>query len=429
MLQGGQFPVRVESFYQEDPAEDWKATGGMPSEAANSNTISWVANVPAGSYAWITLVDHTGTYRQTTQPALVEDSGDDSCLANEKTAEFVTQTVYMSNTGRMRGSSLDSKSLLIVSIVFGILFFIALAGALYLYSLLNNARRARLRGPRRFALADDESSFLDGITGAGAGAMAGAGAGAGAGKRYRRTSTMSDTSDSGLQQSTPYLDKPRNEKEAPSPTSTHGENNPFLDPPIPIAVTNQNSRRPSIDARSLSSVRSITSSVHNPAPQPFSTYLPDRQQAGLPSSYNKRRPSLTETLSSATSMQLFGTRGGLRVTNDAANISTPMLSRSQTNASNASQYPESNANEGHSDVPHESGGRQRELSGTTAVDANGVRDRLRTLSQDLGSSESGTFESHRSSSTADHYESTPQSSRGWLPSGREEASDAERRLG
>ena len=178
----------------------------------------------------ITLVDHTGTYRQSSEPAVVEASDDASCLDSARTAEFVTQTVYMNPNGvaTHRGSALDSRSLLIVAVLFGVLFFAALAGALYLYSLLNNARRARLRGPRRFNLVDDDASSFAGSEGLG-GATAAAAAGIGAAgmaaaglKRHRRVSSLSDTSD--IASAAPYADKNRQyEKEAPSPTSTHGE--------------------------------------------------------------------------------------------------------------------------------------------------------------------------------------------------------------
>lgn len=126
-----------------------------------------------------------------------------------------------------RGSALDSRSLLIVAVLFGVLFFAALAGALYLYSLLNNARRARLRGPRRFNLVDDDASSFAGSEGLGGGATVAAAGAAGmaaaAGvKRHRRVSSLSDTSD--IVPTAAFADKNRQyEKEAPSPTSTQGE--------------------------------------------------------------------------------------------------------------------------------------------------------------------------------------------------------------
>jgi len=412
--QGGQFPVRVESFYQEDRSSDWKSTPGMPSEAANSNVISWKADVPAGSYAWITLVDHTGTYRQVTEPALVETSDDASCLDSARTAEFVTQTVYMNPNGvaTNRGSALDSRSLLIVAVLFGVLFFAALAGALYLYSLLNNARRARLRGPRRFNLVDDDASSFAGSEGLGGGATVAAAGAAGmaaaAGvKRHRRVSSLSDTSD--FVPTAAFADKNRQyEKEAPSPTSTHGENNPFLDPPLPTAATLAYTRRPSEDARSLASVRTYDSAAPGPRSMPqmaaFPSYPAGRQQSRPVSA---RAPSESGTLSSATSMQLFGTTGGLRVTNDPANISTPTLSRAVTNASSVSRYPDSTSEEV---SPPGTG-----LAGSSGPEGQvGGEDQATSmdLARQRAISDNGTLVSE--GSTLAHYASEPHSSRGWI---------------
>ena len=55
----------------------------------------------------------------------------------------------------------------------------------------------------------------------------------------------------------------------------------------------------------------------------YMSYPAGRQQSRPVSA---RMPSESGTFSSATSMQLFGTTGGLRVTNDPANISTPAVS-------------------------------------------------------------------------------------------------------
>lgn len=414
--QGGEFPVRVESFYQEDRSSDWKSTPGMPSEAANSNVISWKADVPAGSYAWITLVDHTGTYRQSSEPALVEASEDASCLDSVRTAEFVTQTVYMNQNGvaTNRGSALDSRSLLIVAVLFGVLFFAALAGALYLYSLLNNARRARLRGPRRFNLVDDDASSFAGSEGLGGAATAAAAGAAGmaaaaGAKRHRRVSSLSDTSD--FAPTAVYADKNRQyEKEATSPTSTHGENNPFLDPPLPTAATFGHTRRPSDDARSLASVRTYDSAAPGPraiSQMPaFPSYPAGRQQSRPVSA---RMPSESGTLSSATSMQLFGTTGGLRVTNDPANISTPALSRAVTNASSASHYPDSTSEEVSAPGTGLAGSSSGGPEGQAASDDPATR---MDLARQRAISDNGTFVSE--GSTLAHYASEPHSSRGWI---------------
>ena len=103
-------------------------------------------------------------------------------------------------------------------------------------------------------------------------------------------------------------------------------NNPFLDPPLPTAATLGHTRRPSEDARSLASVRTYDSAAPGPRSMPqmaaFPSYPAGRQQSRPVSA---RAPSESGTLSSATSMQLFGTTGGLRVTNDPANISTPAV--------------------------------------------------------------------------------------------------------
>lgn len=87
------------------------------------------------------------------------DSGDDSCLDNAKTASVITQTVFMSGDGAGSeahiSTGLDDKALLILSVCFGILAFGSLAMAVFLYSKLRQARRARMRGPR-FSLADED---------------------------------------------------------------------------------------------------------------------------------------------------------------------------------------------------------------------------------------------------------------------------------
>lgn len=107
----------------------------------------------------ITIIDHTGTYRQSPQGVLVKPSNDDSCIAASASASVVTQTVFMSGDGS--GSEahltngLDDKALLILSVCFGILAFGALALAVFLYSRLRQARRARMRGPR-FPLVDED---------------------------------------------------------------------------------------------------------------------------------------------------------------------------------------------------------------------------------------------------------------------------------
>lgn len=156
---------------------------------------------------------------------VVEQSDDASCLESAATASVVTQTVYMAQNGTRRSSNLDSRSLLITAILFGILFFAAAAGALYLYSLLRQNRKARFsRGGPRFDMTDDESSYTDGEStrgGTSAGLIV-----PGIMARYRKTSQNSDTSDGFEAAARPYTagskEKTYDEK-AVSPTSTHGE--------------------------------------------------------------------------------------------------------------------------------------------------------------------------------------------------------------
>lgn len=42
----------VETVYQSNPTSTWRHTGVMPAEAASTDSIEWIANVPAGSIAW-----------------------------------------------------------------------------------------------------------------------------------------------------------------------------------------------------------------------------------------------------------------------------------------------------------------------------------------------------------------------------------------
>ena len=100
--------------------------------------------------------------------------------------------------------------------------------------------------------------------------------------------------------------------------------------------------------------------------------------------------SAADSLSSATSMQLFDTMGGLRVMNDPANISTPMLSRQYT-ASSASVYPDSTSLGSH-ERTGQAGKAQRPLS-VPSIDSH------------------DSYLSGATGSTADHYESEPHSSK------------------
>jgi len=363
---GGQFPVRVQAFYQKETTADWK-NAGLPAEAADTNVLSWTANVPAGSYAWITLVDHTGTYKQSSEPVIVEQSDDASCLESSATASVVTQTVYMNQNGSRR-SQLDDRSLLITAIVFGILFFAAAAGLLYLYSILRQTRKARFNRGSRFNLADDESSFIDSSSGSLA-AVGGAIA-----TRYRKTSQNSDTSEGFETAARRYTDK--DEEKPVSPTSTHGEGNPFLDPPLTSAGLR---RQSTAQSDKSGGIEVMPTAVVNE-----SSFQVIRGQ----------RPELSKTptngsMSSATSMQLFNSIGNLRVMNDPANISTPVLSRQYT-ASSLSHYPDSTSVGSHGDVGN--GRAQRTLS--------------------VPSIHSHTSHiSGATSDTADHYESEPHSSK------------------
>ena len=112
----------------------------------------------------ITLVDHAGKYRQSSVGTLVQANGNTSCLDSVQTASVVTQTVFMApDTGSAAPASnnLDNKSLLIVAVVFGVLFFAAMSGLVYLWSRVRQMRRLRQVGQERFPLADDNSSIYD----------------------------------------------------------------------------------------------------------------------------------------------------------------------------------------------------------------------------------------------------------------------------
>lgn len=100
-------------------------------------------------------VDHSGTYKQSSQGTIVAPSNDDSCLDNSKTAAIVTQTVFMSSGGRV-GTGLDDKSLLILTVVFAVAFFTAAAGVVYLFSKLRQTRRTRGGQGSRFALTNED---------------------------------------------------------------------------------------------------------------------------------------------------------------------------------------------------------------------------------------------------------------------------------
>lgn len=130
-------------------------------------------------------MDHSGAYRQSPQGVMVQPSDDDSCLESSQTASVVTQTVFMSGDGKGSeahlSNGLDDKALLILSICFGILAFAALALAVLLYSRLRQARRARMRGGKRFSLVDDDyhqSSAFDGPRNRASNAAMAAGSGA-----------------------------------------------------------------------------------------------------------------------------------------------------------------------------------------------------------------------------------------------------------
>ena len=84
-------------------------------------------------------------------------------------------------------------------------------------------------------------------------------------------------------------------------------NNPFLDPPLDAALSS--SSPPSAPAFTV---------LRSPA-QAFQYVQRPRFNGTV---------SAVDTLSSATSMQLFGTSGGLRITNDPQNIPTPDVSHS-----------------------------------------------------------------------------------------------------
>jgi hypothetical protein len=119
---------------------------------------------------------------------MVQPSDDDTCLESSQTASVVTQTVFMSGDGKGSeahlSNGLDDKALLILSICFGILAFGALALAVLLYSRLRQARRARMRGGKRFSLVDDDyqqtSAFAGPRRASGAALAAGPGAAFGA---------------------------------------------------------------------------------------------------------------------------------------------------------------------------------------------------------------------------------------------------------
>ncbi|KAK9895979.1 hypothetical protein P389DRAFT_72819 [Cystobasidium minutum MCA 4210] len=420
---GGEYPVRVEAFYQPDSTSDWKIAG-LPSEAADSNVIRWQANVPAGTYAWITIIDHTGTYRQSPQGVLVQPSDDDSCLAPDSDATVVTQTVFMSGDGQGSeahlGNGLDDKALLILSICFGILAFAGLAIAVLLFSKLRQARRARMRGPR-FSLVDDDwqhgqgfkygrrGSIENMISGNSATASAfGAGVAAFAGKK----SKDSDPNEKARGARTVSAINTF-EKSPLSPDTLLGEHNPFLDPPLSAGSTStsapfgtysdMNIRRGSADA-------DLTPTL------PSGAFLrrPDMQD---------RNRSRADTVNSATSIQyLFDRRGELRVANDPTQIETPVMSREVTRSSLSSRYSASThehaATEASPSLQRQnSADRASERSSSISSSDNALPTR-----QDSGDNNANSNDGHsllssrsvRTDTTADHYTSEPHSSRGWL---------------
>ncbi|KAL7008846.1 hypothetical protein EMMF5_001592 [Cystobasidiomycetes sp. EMM_F5] len=337
--------IKLNHFYQANATSAWRSTGSLPAEAASGNSVQWLANVPAGSLAWITVVDHSGRYRQSSTGTVVQSSGNSSCLEPIQTASVITQTVYMSSdTTTPASSSLDNKALLIVAVVFGILFSAALCAIMYMWSKLRQARRTRSRTDR-FGIAgmagvsDDTSSIFEGgpeytppsvrSSHRNSRVVTPVTIGSAAADRQRKISSgnastvRSPTSPVAM---TPYQGDDFDEKHERTPDRTSSENNPFIDPP---------QRSPTDTGRPLSQ-RSVTmSSLSSFHP----TMTPVRSLQFPPSQFGGQRPGYTksdtgiDSLSSATSMQLFGTGGGLRVTNDPRLIPTPDLSRVTTQAS------------------------------------------------------------------------------------------------
>lgn len=261
-----------------------------------------------------------------------------------------------SDTTTPASSSLDNKALLIVAVVFGILFSAALCAIMYMWSKLRQARRTRSRTDR-FGIAgmagvsDDTSSIFEGgpeytppsvrSSHRNSRVVTPVTIGSAAADRQRKISSgnastvRSPTSPVAM---TPYQGDDFDEKHERTPDrtsseyvhpltltsrkftdSSHNRNNPFIDPP---------QRSPTDTGRPLSQ-RSVTmSSLSSFHP----TMTPVRSLQFPPSQFGGQRPGYTksdtgiDSLSSATSMQLFGTGGGLRVTNDPRLIPTPDVS-------------------------------------------------------------------------------------------------------
>jgi hypothetical protein len=223
----------------------------------------------------------------------------------------VTATVYMTD-GRRARPAVDNKALLVSAVIFGILFFACLGGILYMYSLLRRARRVR-SDRARFGMVDDDDQSISGQSNIIAPVAV---------ARDERSRKLSEMSDAGRLVQGPAAVFNRDEKRparrasimseyvSQSPpranllaeTLSSSRNDPFLDPP--------------------QSANSLTGFSY-----PFMQENPvSRPATSSTRPYLTQTVSEVDTLSSATSMQLFGTTGGLRVTNDPAEISTPNVS-------------------------------------------------------------------------------------------------------
>jgi len=423
--EGGVFPVRVEAFFQSDPESDWKSTGTTPADSADSNIIEWTPNVPAGSIAWITLVDHSGTYKQSSYGTVVAESDDASCLDNSQTAAVVTQTVFMNSGGKV-GTGLDDRSLLILAVVFGLLFFSCAAGMVYLFSKLRQTRRLKGGRGQRFAMTNEDfdsvfsrESAGDSLQqgpeyGTGYNAVAAVGSrrnsAAGTSQAHERHGTHSSNESGGRRMSrinenaswdTAAMAAGNAEKGPRSPASLRSEHNPFLDPPLAGTATDGKRQQAGIGSATSNS------GIHYPS-------------LDYPSHTTQRPPfiqqrSRADTNSSATSMQLFNTNaiGGLRIANDPRNISTPQLSRVNTintlSSETSSQYPASQS-DGRSPT---SGNSDGDGAAAHLIDHASGRPATLSSSRSIGD-RSFISSTSATGSTADHYASEPHSSKGHL---------------
>lgn len=305
----------------------------------------------------MTLVDHTGTYRQTTTGVVVQPSDDSSCLDNAKTAAVVTQTVYMSGEGNAyyKASGLDGRSLTIMTIVFGICFFIALAGALYIFSLLRQARKIK-RGPRFSLAEEDDEDSLHALSSAAVAkkerqAQFSFDAGSESGGTLSMRSVLPPAGTASYYPAYQHSPRESVSSQGGAPASSAAPlmsnasimrstsiHNPFLDTPIapntlntsPSTGVDDHDRKLSSAGHSHDSAFGYPSTVARTPRSSNATAPTVLAAARPPFAHRPSSASIADTTATATSMQhIWGNSAGpLRVANDPRSISTPDVSRS-----------------------------------------------------------------------------------------------------